>query len=191
MTQGGSDDAMVEPPEGSWTEHYPELGTGAISFADSTSKEFYELEREAVFKRAWLNVARVEELPRVGSYVTKEIEVARRIGHPGQRTRRSHSRLPQRLPSPGKQVGMERLSRRGDPRDVPSIHLQVPRMALRPRWCPEICAAAVGVLRPRRRRLRTEPGALRRVERLHLHQPRCRAAAEPARVPGPDDHRPR
>jgi phenylpropionate dioxygenase-like ring-hydroxylating dioxygenase large terminal subunit len=30
-----------------------------------------------VFKRAWLNVARVEELPRVGSYVTKEIEVAR------------------------------------------------------------------------------------------------------------------
>jgi len=70
MTRAG------RPPEGSWTEHYPELGTGDISFADSTSKEFYELEREAVFKRAWLNVARVEELPRVGSYVTKEIEVA-------------------------------------------------------------------------------------------------------------------
>src|ERR1700727_850023 len=65
------------PPEGSWTEHYPELGTGDISFADSTSKEFFEPEREAVFKRAWLNVARVEELPRIGSYVTKEIEVAR------------------------------------------------------------------------------------------------------------------
>src|SRR6478736_8461254 len=59
----------------SWTEHYPELGTGPISFADSTSEEFYELEREAVFKRAWLNVARVEELPRVGSYLTKEIEI--------------------------------------------------------------------------------------------------------------------
>ena len=27
------------PLEGSWTEHYPELGTGDISFADSTSKE--------------------------------------------------------------------------------------------------------------------------------------------------------
>ena len=65
------------PPEGSWTEHYPELGTGAISFADSTSREFFADEREAVFKRAWLNVARVEELPRVGNYVTKEIEVAR------------------------------------------------------------------------------------------------------------------
>jgi len=71
MTRSG------RPAEGSWTEHYPELGTGPVSFADSTSKEFFELEREAVFKRAWLNVARVEELPRTGSYVTKEIEVAR------------------------------------------------------------------------------------------------------------------
>lgn len=63
-----------KPAEGSWTEHYPELGTGPISFRDSTSPEFYALEREAIFKRAWLNVARVEELPRVGSYLTKEIE---------------------------------------------------------------------------------------------------------------------
>ena len=66
-----------KPAEGSWTEHYPELGTGPISFRDSTSPEFYELEREAVFKRAWLNVARIEELPKVGSYLTKEIEAAR------------------------------------------------------------------------------------------------------------------
>jgi Rieske [2Fe-2S] domain len=67
----------TEESRGSWTEHYPELGTGPISFRDSTSAEFFELEREAVFKRAWLNVGRVEELPRTGSYVTKEIEVAR------------------------------------------------------------------------------------------------------------------
>lgn len=64
-----------KPVEGSWTEHYPELGTGPISFRDSTSPEFYELEKEAVFKRAWLNLARVEELPWVGSYLAKEIEV--------------------------------------------------------------------------------------------------------------------
>ncbi|WP_409427295.1 SRPBCC family protein [Mycobacterium sp. SMC-11] len=63
--------------QGSWTEHYPELGTGPISFADSTSPEFFELEREAVFKRAWLNIGRVEELPEHGSYATKEIEAAR------------------------------------------------------------------------------------------------------------------
>lgn len=65
----------LRTPEGSWTEHYPELGTGPVSFADSTSPEFYALEREAVFKRAWLNVARVEEIPAPGDYVTKEIEV--------------------------------------------------------------------------------------------------------------------
>ena len=66
-----------KPAEGSWTEHYPDLGTGPVSFRDSISPEFYELEREAVFKRAWLNVARVEELPRVGSYLTKEIDAAK------------------------------------------------------------------------------------------------------------------
>lgn len=65
------------PAEGSWTEHYPDLGTGPISFTDSTSPEFYEVEREAVFKRAWLNIGRVEEVPDHGSYATKEIEVAR------------------------------------------------------------------------------------------------------------------
>ena len=53
----------LKPVEGSWTQHYPDLGTGPVSFRDSTSPEFYELEREAIFKRAWLNVARVEELP--------------------------------------------------------------------------------------------------------------------------------
>lgn len=68
---------MAQARGGSWTEHYPELGTGPVSFRDSISPEFYELEREAVFKRAWLNVARVEELPRVGSYLTKDIAAAK------------------------------------------------------------------------------------------------------------------
>jgi glycine betaine catabolism A len=73
---------MVTPPrfpkpvEGSWTEHYPDLGTGLVSYNDSISPEFYELEREAIFKRAWLNVGRVEQLPRNGSYFTRELAVA-------------------------------------------------------------------------------------------------------------------
>jgi hypothetical protein len=52
------------PAEGTWTEHHPELGTGLVSFEDSISPEFYALEREAIFKRAWLNVGRMEQLPR-------------------------------------------------------------------------------------------------------------------------------
>jgi phenylpropionate dioxygenase-like ring-hydroxylating dioxygenase large terminal subunit len=67
----------TKPAEGSWTEHYPELGTAPISYEDSISPEFYELEREAIFKRAWLNVGRVEQLPRNGSYFTKELAVAK------------------------------------------------------------------------------------------------------------------
>jgi nitrite reductase/ring-hydroxylating ferredoxin subunit len=66
-----------KPAEGTWTEHYRDLGTSPISFEDSTSPEFYELEREAIFKRAWLNVGRIEDLPRNGSYFTKEISVAK------------------------------------------------------------------------------------------------------------------
>jgi phenylpropionate dioxygenase-like ring-hydroxylating dioxygenase large terminal subunit len=67
---------VEKPAEGSWTAHYPELGTGPVSYEDSISPEFYELEREAIFKRAWLNVGRVEQLPRAGSYFTKELAVA-------------------------------------------------------------------------------------------------------------------
>jgi len=65
-----------KPPEGSWTKHYPELGTEPVSYEDSISPEFYALEREAIFKRSWLNVGRVDLVPRNGSYFTKELDVA-------------------------------------------------------------------------------------------------------------------
>ncbi|MDA8048338.1 MAG: aromatic ring-hydroxylating dioxygenase subunit alpha [Actinomycetota bacterium] len=66
---------LPKPPEGSWTQHYG-LGTAPVSYEDSISPEFHALEAEAVFKRAWLNVGRIEQLPRKGSYFTKEITVA-------------------------------------------------------------------------------------------------------------------
>jgi hypothetical protein len=65
-----------KPAEGSWTEHYPQLGTEPVSYDDSISPEFYEIERKAVFKRAWLNVGRIEQVPRKSSYFTKELKVA-------------------------------------------------------------------------------------------------------------------
>src|SRR5262245_36925733 len=64
------------PAEGTWTAHYPSLGTGFVSFEDSISPAFYELEREAIFRRAWLNVGRVEQLRRRGDFFTKELAVA-------------------------------------------------------------------------------------------------------------------
>jgi phenylpropionate dioxygenase-like ring-hydroxylating dioxygenase large terminal subunit len=67
---------FAKPGEGSWTQHYPELSTGPTHYDDSTSPEWYELEREAIFQKTWLNLGRVEQLPRVGSYFTKELDAA-------------------------------------------------------------------------------------------------------------------
>jgi phenylpropionate dioxygenase-like ring-hydroxylating dioxygenase large terminal subunit len=66
-----------KPAEGSWTEHYPELGTGPVSYEDSISPAHYELERDAIFRTTWLNVGRVEQLPRTGAYFTRELDAAR------------------------------------------------------------------------------------------------------------------
>jgi phenylpropionate dioxygenase-like ring-hydroxylating dioxygenase large terminal subunit len=66
---------FAKPDEGSWTEHF-NLGTGTVSYDDSISPEHYDLEREAIFQRTWLNVGRVEQLARNGSYFTRELDCA-------------------------------------------------------------------------------------------------------------------
>jgi phenylpropionate dioxygenase-like ring-hydroxylating dioxygenase large terminal subunit len=68
---------FAKPVEGSWTQHHPELGTGPVTYEDSISPSFFELEREAIFRRTWLNVGRVAQIPRRGGYFTKEIDVLR------------------------------------------------------------------------------------------------------------------
>ena len=68
---------IAKPAEGSWTAHYPDLGTEPVSYEDSISPEYFERERDAIFGRSWLNVGRVEQLARVGSYFTREIDAAR------------------------------------------------------------------------------------------------------------------
>ena len=68
---------FTKPAEGSWTQHYPELGTAPVNYEDSISPEHYELERDAIFRKTWLNVGRVEQLPRKGSFFTKELDCAR------------------------------------------------------------------------------------------------------------------
>ncbi|ROO84896.1 Rieske-like 2Fe-2S protein [Actinocorallia herbida] len=67
---------FAKPPAGSWTEQYPELGTAPVDYTDSIDPAFYEDERAAIFKRTWLNVGRVERIPRTGNYFTKELAAA-------------------------------------------------------------------------------------------------------------------
>lgn len=66
---------FAKPAEGSWTEHFG-IGTEPLSYDDSISPEHYELERAAIFRKTWLNVGRVEQLPRAGSYFTRELAAA-------------------------------------------------------------------------------------------------------------------
>ncbi|OHV06381.1 aromatic ring-hydroxylating oxygenase subunit alpha [Mycobacterium talmoniae] len=65
-----------KPAAGSWTQNYPELGTEPVDYSDSTDPDHYAAEQKAIFGRTWLNVGRVERLPKVGSYFTKELPSA-------------------------------------------------------------------------------------------------------------------
>ena len=67
---------FTKPEQGSWTEAFG-LDTSPKSYEDSISPEFYEAERDAVFRRTWLNVGRVERLARPGAYFTRELDAAR------------------------------------------------------------------------------------------------------------------
>ena len=65
-----------KPAEGSWTEHWPELGTAPVNYNDSIDPEHYKLEQQAIFRKTWLKVGRVEQLPKTGSYFTREMPSA-------------------------------------------------------------------------------------------------------------------
>src|SRR5690348_5260708 len=62
-------------PETTWTAQYPELGTGPVPVEPCISPDYFELERERVFRRAWLNVCREEEIPNPGDFLVKDIAV--------------------------------------------------------------------------------------------------------------------
>src|SRR3546814_18555593 len=46
------------------------------SYGDSIDPEHYAKGQAAIFRRTWLNVGRVEQLRRTGSYFTKELDAA-------------------------------------------------------------------------------------------------------------------
>ena len=89
--------------KGKFTPLYPDLGTGPVSYEDSISPEFFEAEREAVFKRTWLYVGREERLPRPGTFFTRELPGRAGVDRRHPRPRRDRARLPQRLRPPRQQ----------------------------------------------------------------------------------------
>ncbi|WP_257556814.1 aromatic ring-hydroxylating dioxygenase subunit alpha [Sphingobium sp. CFD-2] len=49
------------------------LGTDPVPLEPYKSKDFFELEKETIFGRAWLYVCREEEIPAPGSFIVKDI----------------------------------------------------------------------------------------------------------------------
>ena len=58
-----------------YAERYAELGTGPLPTAPVTDPAYFEREREAIFRRVWLNLGREDEIPRPGDYMVKPVEV--------------------------------------------------------------------------------------------------------------------
>lgn len=52
------------------------VGTGPVPAAPYVDEQWYEDEREAIFRRVWLHVGRVDEVAEPGDFVVREIEVA-------------------------------------------------------------------------------------------------------------------
>ncbi|PND54940.1 (2Fe-2S)-binding protein [Mycobacterium sp. ENV421] len=62
-----------KPDVGSWTENWPELGTGPVNYEDSIDPEHWKLEQQAIFRKTWLQMGRVELVPKKGNYITREL----------------------------------------------------------------------------------------------------------------------
>lgn len=59
-----------------WAAKYPELGQEPLPVEPYISPEWYEDEKEKIFKKCWLYVARVEELPKKGDYKVRRLAAA-------------------------------------------------------------------------------------------------------------------
>ena len=68
-------EAAKVPGRGRWHSQHPHLGTGPLPADVYTSPDQFELEREHIFKKVWLNVGRVDQLPEAGDYFVKDIDM--------------------------------------------------------------------------------------------------------------------
>ncbi len=73
MATHGRSDSGAGAHSPVWHEAYPELGTGPIPIEPCVSQEYFDLERERIYKQTWLNVGRVEQLSRPGDYYVKDL----------------------------------------------------------------------------------------------------------------------
>lgn len=63
----------METQAASITEKFPYLGKGPVSVEQYISPEFFEREKEQIFKKTWIQVGRVEQIPNTGDYFVKDL----------------------------------------------------------------------------------------------------------------------
>lgn len=57
------------------SDPYPHLGTGPVPVEPYISRAYYEREREKIFRRMWLNVGRLSQIPKPGDFIVKKLAV--------------------------------------------------------------------------------------------------------------------
>ena len=63
--------------EKQWARKYPELGTAPLPAEPYVSEEYFALERDRVFRRAWINVGRTDEVPGPGDYFVRDVAICK------------------------------------------------------------------------------------------------------------------
>jgi len=56
-----------------FANRYPELGTGPIPSSPFVDPEYFEKEKEHIFKKMWIHVGRVEEIPNKGDFFVRDL----------------------------------------------------------------------------------------------------------------------
>ncbi len=64
------------PPAHRWLARCPEMGTDPIPVSRLTDPDYFEAERRKIFKRCWLHVGRVEDIPEPGDWLVQEVAIA-------------------------------------------------------------------------------------------------------------------
>ena len=52
------------------------LSTGPVPLMPYHSEEFFQAERDQIFKRAWLVIGRVEDIPEPGDFMRRDVDIA-------------------------------------------------------------------------------------------------------------------
>jgi phenylpropionate dioxygenase-like ring-hydroxylating dioxygenase large terminal subunit len=57
------------------SDPYPHLGTGPVPVEPYISQAYFEREREKIFRRMWLTVGRLNQIPKPGDFMVKKLAI--------------------------------------------------------------------------------------------------------------------